>query len=48
MEVGGHASAEGDDRYNLELSSRRARAVRSYLIKQCTHAKGLPVAALFL
>ena len=32
--VGGHASAEGDALYNLDLSTRRARAVRNYLVKQ--------------
>ena len=34
IEVQGHASAEGGDNYNLKLSDRRAKAVRSYLIKQ--------------
>ncbi len=33
VEVGGHASAEGDERYNLDLSARRAQAVRKYLIE---------------
>ena len=32
--VGGHASAEGDALYNLDLSTRRARAVRNYLVEQ--------------
>ena len=31
--VGGHASAEGDAHYNLDLSTRRARAVRNYLVE---------------
>jgi len=34
LEVGGHASAEGNGPYNLDLSKRRARAVRNYLIAQ--------------
>jgi len=33
VEIDGHASAEGDDRYNLDLSTRRAEAVREYLIE---------------
>ena len=34
LEVGGHASAEGTGPYNLDLSNRRARAVRNYLVEQ--------------
>jgi len=34
LEVDGYASAEGDALYNLDLSIRRARTVRRYLIKQ--------------
>lgn len=34
LEVRGHASAEGSGPYNLDLSTRRARAVHSYLLKQ--------------
>ncbi|MGD2112491.1 MAG: OmpA family protein [Gammaproteobacteria bacterium] len=34
LEVGGHASAEGTGAYNLDLSERRARAVRNYLVDQ--------------
>jgi len=34
IEVAGHASDEGDDFYNLDLSQRRANAVRRYLIDQ--------------
>lgn len=34
LEVGGHASAEGTGSYNNELSTRRARAVRNYLVEQ--------------
>ena len=33
VEVGGHASAEGDAAYNLDLSTRRAHTVRDYLIE---------------
>jgi len=32
MEIQGHASSEGDDGYNMELSQRRAESVRRYLI----------------
>lgn len=32
--VGGHASSEGDTLYNLDLSTRRARSVRSYLVER--------------
>ncbi len=32
VEVGGHTDSRGDDARNLELSDRRARAVRDYLI----------------
>jgi outer membrane protein OmpA-like peptidoglycan-associated protein len=31
IEIQGHASSEGDDAYNLDLSQRRADAVRAYL-----------------
>lgn len=34
MEISGHASAEGDAEYNLELSSRRATEVRDYLVSR--------------
>jgi hypothetical protein len=34
LEVGGHASAEGDGPYNLDLSRRRAQTVRAYLVKR--------------
>lgn len=34
IEVAGHASDEGDDYYNVDLSQRRANAVRRYLIDQ--------------
>ena len=34
LEVGGHASAEGDGPYNMELSERRAQTVRAYLVKR--------------
>ncbi len=32
VDVVGHASADGDDAYNQELSERRANSVRSYLV----------------
>lgn len=31
LEVAGHTDSSGDDAYNLDLSQRRAEAVRSYL-----------------
>lgn len=34
LEVGGHASAEGDDPYNMNLSNLRAQTVRAYLVKR--------------
>ncbi|HSG11690.1 MAG TPA: OmpA family protein [Gammaproteobacteria bacterium] len=34
LEVGGHASAEGDDPYNMKLSNLRAQTVRAYLVKR--------------
>lgn len=33
IEVGGHTDSIGSDEYNLDLSARRARAVREYLVK---------------
>lgn len=34
VEIAGHADASGPERYNLELSQQRARAVRAYLIER--------------
>lgn len=34
VEVAGHTDDQGDDAYNLDLSQRRAEAVRQYLITQ--------------
>jgi outer membrane protein OmpA-like peptidoglycan-associated protein len=34
LEVGGHASSEGGQQYNLELSNRRAQTVRAYLVQR--------------
>ena len=34
LEIGGHASAEGDGPYNMALSERRAQTVRAYLVKR--------------
>ena len=34
LEVGGHASAEGDVPSNMALSERRAQSVRAYLVKR--------------
>ena len=41
LEVGGHASAEGDDAYNLDLSARRAKSVRNYLVARGINAQRL-------
>ena len=41
VEIGGHTDSTGADAYNLQLSRRRAEAVRAYLI-----AKGVPAAQL--
>ena len=35
IEVGGHTDNIGSDEYNDDLSARRARAVREYLVKSC-------------
>jgi OOP family OmpA-OmpF porin len=32
VEIGGHASSEGSDAYNRELSDKRAKAVMAYLV----------------
>ncbi len=34
LEIQGHASAEGDDNYNMELSQRRAESVMRYLVNR--------------
>jgi OOP family OmpA-OmpF porin len=34
IEVQGHTDGSGSDRYNMQLSQRRAAAVRDYLISQ--------------
>jgi OOP family OmpA-OmpF porin len=34
VSIEGHASDEGDEQYNLQLSKARAEAVRQYLVKQ--------------
>jgi outer membrane protein OmpA-like peptidoglycan-associated protein len=33
IRIEGHASADGNDAHNLELSTRRAQAVRAYLVE---------------
>jgi outer membrane protein OmpA-like peptidoglycan-associated protein len=35
IEVGGHTDSVGTDEYNRDLSARRARAVREYLVSVC-------------
>ena len=44
VEVGGHASSEGDDNYNLDLSQRRAESVRTYLIEHGVEAESMSAA----
>lgn len=43
VEVGGHASAEGNEMYNLDLSTRRANAVRTYLIEAGVDANSIRI-----
>ena len=38
LEVAGHTDSSGDDAYNLDLSQRRAEAVRDYLISKGLNA----------
>ncbi len=44
VEVGGHASSEGNDNYNLDLSRRRAESVRTYLIEHGVKADSMSAA----
>jgi outer membrane protein OmpA-like peptidoglycan-associated protein len=41
VEIGGHASSEGHIAYNMDLSLRRASAVRNYLVQQGVAAVNL-------
>jgi outer membrane protein OmpA-like peptidoglycan-associated protein len=41
--IGGHASAEGTDQYNMNLSLRRAEAVKKYLVGKGVNASLLHV-----
>ncbi len=34
VEIGGHTDSSGSDAYNLDLSRRRAAAVRDYLVSK--------------
>src|SRR4051812_21823471 len=34
FEVGGHTDAKGTEAYNMDLSQRRAEAVRTYLVRE--------------
>ncbi|MDH3830280.1 MAG: OmpA family protein, partial [Gammaproteobacteria bacterium] len=38
LEVAGHTDSSGDDAYNLDLSQRRAEAVRNYLTSKGINA----------
>ena len=40
IEIQGHASSEGSDRYNLKLSDRRSKAVMNWLTDKGSVAKG--------
>jgi outer membrane protein OmpA-like peptidoglycan-associated protein len=40
IEIGGHASSEGDDTHNLKLSEKRAASVKQYLIEKAGVAAG--------
>ena len=44
LEIGGHASTEGDDGRNLELSKRRANAVMAHLVTKGGVAKDRVIA----
>lgn len=41
IEVGGHTDADGSEAYNLDLSRRRAEAVRSYLVQSGVDASSV-------
>lgn len=41
VEIAGHTDADADDAYNLDLSQRRAEAVRAYLIEKGVAAERL-------
>jgi outer membrane protein OmpA-like peptidoglycan-associated protein/opacity protein-like surface antigen len=43
VDIGGYASSEGTDEYNLALSQRRAEAVRNYLMEQGVDATRMTV-----
>jgi len=43
VDIGGHASSEGTDEYNMALSQRRAEAVRDYLMEQGIDATRMTV-----
>ncbi len=46
VKITGHASKQGNAAYNLELSRRRAQAVRNYLIKKGVPLQFLPIELL--
>lgn len=41
VEIGGHSDSTGSDRYNLQLSEKRAQSVRDYLISRGVPAEQL-------
>ena len=45
VEVRGYASSPGDETYNIGLSDRRAKAVRSYLVKRGVSASRISTSA---
>jgi OmpA-OmpF porin, OOP family len=44
IEIGGHADATGDEKYNLELSKRRAAAVQKYIVGKNVEASRVAIA----
>ena len=45
IEISGHTDIDGNDEYNLQLSTRRARAVVEYLISELSNAISSTIAA---
>ena len=45
LEIEGHADGSGSDEYNRDLSLRRARAIREWLVEHGVSAERLRVAA---
>src|SRR5690606_16056548 len=43
IEIAGHTDSTGPDRYNLQLSERRAKAVVTYLVRQGINSNRISV-----